>query len=94
MNTSTGLVFNEIIYGFRFNDTLKLIIDFFPENFNRLRLIYRKQIEKTIIWVNAVVKHRYDNQHFAINFPISSKAFFKLHHGYTILGVSNKKLNQ
>ena len=66
----------------------------FPENFNRLRLIYREQAEKTIIWVNAVIKHRYDSQHFAINFPINSKAFFRLHHGYTIPGVSNKKLSQ
>ena len=61
INASTGLVLNEIIYGFRFNNTLKLIADLPPENFNRFRLIYRKQTEKTIIWVNAVVKHRYDN---------------------------------
>lgn len=34
-STATGLVPNEIIYGFRNNDTLKLITDFLAEDFNR-----------------------------------------------------------
>ena len=94
VSTATGLVPNEIVYGFRNNDTLKLITDLPPEDFNRLKLIYREQAKKTIIWANSITKHKYDNQHFAINFPINSKAFFRLHHGYTIPGISNKKFNQ
>ena len=77
VNTSTGLIPNEIIYGFRFNDILKTITDLPPENFNRFRLIYRKQTEKTIIWANALIKHRYDNQHLAINLPINSTSIFR-----------------
>lgn len=69
---------NEIIYDFA---------DLPLENFNRFRLIYRKRTETPIIWVNAVVKHRYDNQNLAINSP---KVFFRLHHGYTIPGMVNK----
>ena len=58
VNTATELVF---IYGFRFNDTLKLITDLPFENFNRLRLIYRKQKVTLIVWFSAITKHRYDS---------------------------------
>ena len=75
VNTSTGLICNEVIYGFRFNDTLKTITDFPPENFDRFRFIYKEQIEKSIVWVNAITEHRYDQQHIFINFPVVSKAY-------------------
>ena len=94
VNTSTGLMPNEIIYGFRPNDTLKTITDLPPENFSRFRLVYRKQAEKSIAWANAVAKHRYDKQHISVDLPVSSRTFLRLHHGYTIPGVSNKKLSQ
>ena len=94
VSTSTDLRPNEIIYGFRFNDTLQTITDFPFENFDRFRFIYKKQTEKSIVWVNAITNHRYDQQHAFINFPVGSKTFFRLHHGYIILGIPNKKLNQ
>ena len=87
-------MFNEIIYGFRFNDTLKTITDLPLENFDRFQFIYKKQIEKSIVWVNATTKHRYNQQHTFINFPVGSKAFFRLHHGYIIPGILNKELSQ
>ena len=81
INTATRLVFNEIIYEFRNNGTLKLITDLPPENFNQLRFIYKKQTEKITIRVKAITKHRYDNQHFATNFEINWIFSFKLNHG-------------
>ena len=55
VSTATGLMPNEIVYGFRNNDTWKLITDLPPEDFNGLKLIYRELAKKTIIWVNAIV---------------------------------------
>ena len=51
----------------------------------------RKQTEKTIVWANAVAKHKYNERHLTIDLQINS---FFFHHGYTILVVSNEKLNQ
>ena len=42
VNVATGLVPNEIIYGFWPNDILKMITDLPPENFNRFRLICKE----------------------------------------------------
>ena len=53
--------------------------------------MYRKQVEKSIVWVNAVGKHRYEQQYIDINLPVGSKKIVKLKHGYIIPGISNKK---
>lgn len=92
--TSTGFAPNELAYGFRVRDTLGLLADLPPEDLNQLRLIKREEADDAIAFANAMAKTRYDSSHLAIKLKEGSRAFLRLHHGYSIPGVNPKLSNQ
>jgi hypothetical protein len=92
-NASTKLSPNEVIYGFRTNDAISLLADLPPEDFDRLRQIKREDAEEAIAFANINMKHHYDRRHTAITLKVGESAYLRLHHGYTIPGLHNKKLS-
>lgn len=54
----------------------------------------REEAEESIAWANACAKSYYDASHKPIALKVGDSAFLKLHHGYTIPGLPNKKLSQ
>lgn len=90
----TGFAPNELVYGFRVRDTLGLLADLPPEDFNQLRLIKREEADDALAFVNAISKARYDHSHMSMNLAEGSQAYLRLHHGYSIPGVNPKLSNQ
>ena len=91
VNVSTGFAPNELLYGFKVNDSVSLLSDLPAEDFGRLRMIKREEADSAMAFASAMSKIRYDKSHKPI--AIGDKAFLKLHHGYTIPGLSNRKLS-
>lgn len=93
-NSTTGLAPNEIAYGFRVNDNLSLLQDLPAEDFSRLRQVKRDAADEAIAFANTVTKARYDKKHVALNLQEGAAVYLKLHHGYRIPGLVNRKLSQ
>lgn len=55
--------------------------------------IKQSEAEKAIAFANAGAKTRYDKKHKPINMDVGDEAYLKLHHGYTIPGLTNRKLS-
>lgn len=66
-----------------------------PEDYSRLRLIKREEAESSMAFASALSKARYDLHHKAISDAITagSMVYLRLHQGYTIPGLANKKLS-
>lgn len=92
-NQSTGICPNEINYGFRVRDTLSMLSQLPPDDYQKSRQILRDQAEEAIAFANAMMKTRYDESHIAKNIKVGDKVYLRLHHGYSIPGVGNKKLS-
>ena len=93
-NQSTGVSPNEILYGFNVRDPLGVLTELPAEDFSRLRQLKRDEAEESLAFANAMAKERYDHSHKALDLPVGSQAFLRLHHGYELPGISNKKLHQ
>ena len=89
---STSLILNELIYDFYIKNIVKLITDLLIKNFDQLRLIKREKIDNIIIFINAMSKTRYDNQHKVIN--LKSLTYLKFHHNYFIFDINFRLFNQ
>ena len=94
LNSVTNASLNEIVYGFKTNDTLQLLADLPAEEYSLLRTMRREEAESSIAWANAMAKHYYDAKHKPITFENGQNVFLKLHHGYSIPGLANRKLSQ
>ena len=92
-NSSTGCAPNELTVGFRVRDPLNMLSDLPPEDYALLRDIKRSQAHEAIAFANAKAKIRYDSKHKPINMKVGDQAYLRLHHGYTIPGLTNKKLS-
>jgi hypothetical protein len=92
-NSSTNMSPNEVIYGFRTNDTLSLLADLPPEDFSRLRQIKREEAEEAIAFANVNAKFHYDKRHRPLTLQVGDEAYLRLHRGYIIPGVTNRKLS-
>lgn len=90
---STGFAPNELVYGFRVNDTVGMLADLPPEDYSRLRLIKREEAESAMAFANALSKSRYDLVHQAVKVKVGDKVYLRLHQGYTIPGLANHKLS-
>ena len=90
-----NFAFNELIYEFKINNTLKMLFNLFLKNFNRLRQIKREKIEFVIIFVNIINKIRYDLYYKFINnvFKFDFMIYFCFYQNYTILNLINKKFS-
>ena len=81
---------NKLLYRFKVRNTLGLLTDLPSEDFSRLRIIKREQVEDSIVFANAATKARYDRYYKPITLAVGSKAYLKLYNGYEILGVHPK----
>lgn len=90
---ATGHTPNEICYGFRLQDNLGLLSDMPAEDWSKLSMHYREIAEESIAWAGMVAKTYYDGKHTPIDLREGSQVYLRLHHGYTIPGISNKKLS-
>ena len=93
----TGLAPNELCYGFRVNDTTNMLLaapTIPAEAYHELRLAKREEAEDAMAFASISMKARYDAKHLAFNVGKGDRVFLKLHSGYSIPGVSNKKLSQ
>ena len=93
-NVTIDFAFNELIYKFRINDLLKLLKNLLTKNYNRFRLIKRKFVEKTIIFVNVIQKLRYNATYTNLKLAVDDYVYLCLYNNYTISNFINKKLNQ
>ena len=93
-NVTIDFASNKLIYKFRINDSLKLLKNLLAKNYSRFRLIKRKSIEKTIIFVNVMRKLRYDATYINLKLTIDNYAYLYLYNNYTIPNLINKKLYQ
>ena len=90
---ATGFAPNELALGFRPKDTVGALLDLPPEDIERLRPIKRAEAEDMMAFSTAMSKVRYDHLHKARNFKAGDKVFLRLHHGYTLPDVTNRKLS-
>ena len=51
---------NELIYKFKINDSVNMLVDLISENYNRFRQIKRKDVKAVMTFANAINKSRYD----------------------------------
>ena len=93
VNFTTSFALNELLYGFRVNDNLSLLEDLPAEDYDRLRAIKRDAADEAIAFANAVLKTRYDKKHIALYLKEGSYVYLKLHYGYKIPGLTNRKLS-
>ena len=64
------------------------------EAFHKLRLAKREEADDAMSFAATIMKARYDGKHLAISFKEGDEVFLKLHHGYSIPGLANRKLSQ
>ena len=55
---------------------------------------YRENVEKTIAWINIIIKFNYDWRHIFLNLKKDFKTYLRLYHDYTKSSIINKKLSQ
>jgi hypothetical protein len=103
-NVFTGLSSNELIYGFKVRDTLFAL--FTSGNFKdistskilqileEIRLRNRQEAVDAVFFVNVKVKILHDKRHKPLFLKSGEKVFLRLHKGYNLSGIINKKLSQ
>lgn len=89
----TGQSSNEIVYGFKVNDSLSLLNEQPVHDFIEVRSIRRQKTQEAIDFAAASAKYYYDKTHKFIELESGSKAYLRLHKGYTIPGLRNRKLS-
>ena len=93
----TGMAPNELCYGFKVADATSLLLadPSLPEEaFHKLRLAKREEADDAMAFASTIMKARYDAKHLAVNLNKGDEVFLKLHHGYSIPGLANRKLSQ
>ena len=93
-SATTGAAPNEICYGFKVNNTVGMLSDLLPEDFNKLRLQRREEAEDSIAFASAMMKTRYDLVHQATTIKAGDRVYLRLHQGYKVPGITNRKLSQ
>ena len=83
---------NELVYEFKINDSISMLVDLTSENYNRFRQIKRENAEVVITFANAINKSRYDQIHRVMKLTSEFLIYLRLHQDYTIFDLFNKKL--
>ena len=94
-NATTGRAPNEIAYGQKLNDGLSLLGQR-PESqtdVSKERSRHRQEAKDAISYAANALKLRHDYRHKALELQPGSKAFLRLHDGYSIPGLDNRKLS-
>ena len=92
-----GLAPNELCYRFRVNDATSMLLrdpELSEEAFHKLRLAKREEADDAMAFAAVLMKARYDAKHLILNLKEGDEVFLKLHHGYSIPGLANRKLSQ
>ena len=89
-NASISFAPNELVYGFRVKDNLSLLYDLFTEDFNRIRIIKKEEVDDAIAFASAKNKIRYNTKYKDILLEVGNKAFFVLYRGYKVNGTYRK----
>ncbi|SLM34971.1 transposon tf2-1 polyprotein [Lasallia pustulata] len=95
-NASTGKSPDEVVYGFKLRDTLSIIggkTESADSDFVKERLVIRKEAEDTANFANLLAKLQYDKHHRPLSMEVGDEVFIKLHKGYTLPSVTNRKLS-
>jgi hypothetical protein len=92
-NASTGRTPNEIIYGFNLADSFGVVTEGDAKEFEAERKVHQQEAQDSIAWANLAMKHRYDKRHIPLLLNPGDLVMLKLHHGYRVPGVKNKKLS-
>ena len=94
----TDIALNKLCYGFRVNDAITMLLtdpsDLSEKAFRKLRLAKREETDDAMTFVSIIMKARYDSKHLNVNLKKGDEAFLRLHNGYSIPGLSNRKLSQ
>ena len=93
----TGLAPNELCYGFKVNDATSMLLkdpELSEEAFHKLRLGKREEADDAMAFAAVLMKARYDARHLPLNLKEGDEVFLKLHQGYSIPGLANRKLSQ
>lgn len=100
-SSTTGLAPNEICYGFKVADATSLLLAsdssqgaMSAEAFSKLRLAKREEADDAIAFASIIMKARYDARHLPLDLNEGDQVFLKLHDGYSIPGLANRKLSQ
>ena len=101
-NATTGLIFNEIVYGFKMKNrltTLSTTIDEkfmqdkqLKKNLNKIRLQFRQKVSNVVFFDNVKTKLMYDKRHKSLFLKKENKAYLRLHKKYKLSDEFNKKL--
>ncbi|SLM33922.1 Ribonuclease H-like domain [Lasallia pustulata] len=95
-NASTGKSPDEVVYGFKLRDTLSIIggkTESADSDFVKERLVIRKEAEDAANFANLLTKLQYDKHHRRLSIEVGDEVFIKLHKGYTLPSVTNRKLS-
>ena len=55
--------------------------------------MHQQEAQDSIAWANLAMKHRYDKHHIPLLLNPGDFVMLKLHHGYRVPGIKNKKLS-
>ena len=83
---------NEILYNFNIRDIFDFLSDLPSKHFNHLRQLKREQIEKSLTFINVIIKAYYDKSHKSLNLAKRNIIYLRLHQNYKILNITNHKL--
>ena len=93
----TGMAPNELCYGFKVADAASMLLadpGLPVEDFHKLRIIKREEADDAMSFASTIMKARYDSKHLDLRLKEGDQVFLKLHHGYSIPGLANRKLSQ
>ena len=99
-NSSSSVIdiaLNELCYDFKILDATSLLLvdsTLSIEAFDKLRLIKREEADDVIVFAFVFIKVRYDVKHLAIDLKKDNEVFLRLHQGYFIPSLFNRKLSQ
>ena len=94
-NASTTLSPNEIVYGMKLNDGTSVAVSTSKNqtDVTDARSTNRKEAADAIAFATAESKIRYDSKHVPLLMEEGDMVFLKLHNGYRLPGLDNKKLS-
>ena len=97
-NVITDLSLNKLCYGFKVQNAISILLvsdsDLSEDTFHQLRLAKREETDDAIIFASIIMKARYNAKHLALNLKEENSIFLRLHYGYSISGLTNRKLSQ
>ena len=91
---TTGATPNQILYGLFTRDALSTLNRQYKHIAREdQRELFRLEAADAIDFANARAKLRYNKSHKKLEFNIGDRAYLRLHRGYTLPNMSNKKLS-